>query len=124
MSDHLQLFAKEQERNKLLYSSAAQASDAAPATPKSASTSKSAARKNTKKSAAKKKSGREEDKDAEEVPQMCNADDDGLDGKGGNTMGKVKSKNKDNRRQKQSDIATLEVDMTAISKQLPTSTGQ
>uniref|UniRef100_A0A7N6AFZ3 B-block binding subunit of TFIIIC domain-containing protein n=1 Tax=Anabas testudineus TaxID=64144 RepID=A0A7N6AFZ3_ANATE len=88
VSDHLQLFAKEQERNKLLYSSAAQASDAAPATPKSASTSKSAARKNTKKSAAKKKSGREEDKDAEEVPQMCNADDDGLDGKGGNTMGK------------------------------------
>uniref|UniRef100_A0A7N6FIA8 General transcription factor IIIC subunit 1 n=1 Tax=Anabas testudineus TaxID=64144 RepID=A0A7N6FIA8_ANATE len=82
VSDHLQLFAKEQERNKLLYSSAAQASDAAPATPKSASTSKSAARKNTKKSAAKKKSGREEDKDAEEVPQMCNADDDGLDGKG------------------------------------------
>lgn len=81
VSDHLQLFAKEQER----YSTAAQTSDAAPATPKTAPTSKSAARRNARKSAAKKKSGRRMEKDADEVQQMCDTGNEGLDGKGGKT---------------------------------------
>lgn len=50
MSDRLQLFVKEQERNKLLCSSAPQTSDAVPLTP---STSAPAATQNTKAAAKK-----------------------------------------------------------------------
>lgn len=61
MSDRLQLFAKEQERNKRLCSSAPQTSDAAPLTPStSASTTKSAAKKKQNLNSRKKsKNGKE-----------------------------------------------------------------
>lgn len=98
MSDHLQLFAKEQER----YSTAAQTSDAAPATPKTAPTSKSAARRNAKKSAAK-KSGRGENKDAKKVLQMCDTGKEDLDGKGGKKKG-GKSRARIKTGNRQSDI--------------------
>lgn len=84
VSDQLQLFAKEQERKKLLYSSAPRTSDSAPVTPKTPSTSKKAAKKTP---AAKKtqKAGRGGSKGAEEAVQTCDDGDvdpadEGLDG--------------------------------------------
>ncbi|XP_073327021.1 general transcription factor 3C polypeptide 1 isoform X3 [Pagrus major] len=84
VSDQLQLFAKEQERKKLLYSSAPQTSDAAPAAPKTPSTSKKTAKKTP---AAKKtqKAGGGGNKDPEEAGQTCgdrdvDPADEGLDG--------------------------------------------
>lgn len=84
VSDQLQLFAKEQERKKLLYSSAPRTSDSAPVTPKTPSTSKKAAKKTP---AAKKtqKAGRGGSKGAEEAGQTCDdrdvdPADEGLDG--------------------------------------------
>ncbi|KAA8595270.1 hypothetical protein FQN60_012405 [Etheostoma spectabile] len=71
VSDKLQQFAKEQERKKLLYSSAPQTSDAAPPTPTTPPMSK--AKENSKTSAAKKvkKAVRGRNKDAEEAEQTC-----------------------------------------------------
>lgn len=51
-SDQLQLFAQEQERQKLLYSSAPQTLDTAPATPTTPSSSTSTATGNTRTPAA------------------------------------------------------------------------
>ncbi|XP_033480322.2 general transcription factor IIIC subunit 1 [Epinephelus lanceolatus] len=86
-SDQLQLFAQEQERQKLLFSSAPQTSDADVKTP---SSSTSVAKENTKGPAAKKvrKAGRGRNKDAEEAGQTCgdaevDAADEGVDGEGG-----------------------------------------
>lgn len=97
VSDQLQLFAKEQEHLKLLYSSASQASDTTPATPITASGS--TARGNAKTSASKKKSGRGRDKDAEEAQQMCDdqhvdTGSEGLDGNGGRKRGRPRAKTK------------------------------
>ncbi|XP_070771379.1 general transcription factor 3C polypeptide 1 [Enoplosus armatus] len=102
VSDQLQLFAKEQERKKLLYSSAPEtASDTAPATPKTPSTSKSTAKENIKTPAAKKvqKAGGRGNGDAEEAGQVCgdgevDRADEGLDGEGGKTRGKSGAKGK------------------------------
>ncbi|KAM4751478.1 general transcription factor 3C polypeptide 1 [Anableps anableps] len=80
VSDQLQLFAKEQERNKLLYKL-----DTQPASPKTSSTSKAAASKSCKTPTAKKskKSGGSQNKDAEEGQKVCNdhTEDEKLDGK-------------------------------------------
>lgn len=90
VSDQLQLFAKEQERKKLLYSSAPP--DTAPATPKTPSTSKSTAKENPRTPAAKKiqkaAGGGGGNADAEKAGQMCgdgevDTADKGLDGEGG-----------------------------------------
>ncbi|XP_040892530.1 general transcription factor 3C polypeptide 1 [Toxotes jaculatrix] len=95
VSDQLQLFAKEQERKKLLYSSAPQTSDAAPASSKAPSSSKSTAKGNDKTPGPEKiqKAGGGEDKDAEEAGQTCGVTevgmgDEGLDG----GRGKVREK--------------------------------
>lgn len=94
VSDKLQQFAKEQERKKLLYSSAPQTSDAAPPTPKTPSMS--TAKDNSKTPATKKKSRKKEgsggNKDAEEAKQTCgdgeeDTADEGLVGKGGEAGG-------------------------------------
>lgn len=99
MSDQLQLFAKEQERKKLLYSSAPQASSTAPATTKTPSTSKSTPKGNNKTPAAKKIQNSSEggNKDAEEAGQMCgdgevDTANNGLGGKGGKARGKSGAK--------------------------------
>ncbi|XP_029367452.1 general transcription factor 3C polypeptide 1 [Echeneis naucrates] len=60
-SDQLQLFAKEQERKKLLYSSAPQALDTAPATPTTPSSSKSTAKGSTSTAKKSRIAGREGD---------------------------------------------------------------
>ncbi|XP_029312111.1 general transcription factor 3C polypeptide 1 isoform X2 [Cottoperca gobio] len=89
VSNQLQLFAKEQERKKLLYSSAPQMSDAAPPTPKTPTTSKSK-KQSAKSPAAKKvqKAGGGRNKDAKEAGQTSgdgevNSADGGSDGEGG-----------------------------------------
>nr|XP_046226632.1 general transcription factor 3C polypeptide 1-like [Scatophagus argus] len=92
VSNQLQLFAKEQERNKLLFSCAPPTSNAAPTTLKTPSPSKSTAEENTEASAAKKiqnagggggGGGGAGNKDAEEAGQMCrDTSEEGLDGKG------------------------------------------
>ncbi|XP_041790222.1 general transcription factor 3C polypeptide 1 [Chelmon rostratus] len=99
VSDQLQLFAKEQERKKLLYSSAPQASSTAPATTKTPSTSKSTPKGNNKTPAAKKIQNSSEggNKDAEEAGQMCgdgevDTANNGLGGKGGKARGKSGAK--------------------------------
>lgn len=97
VSDQLQLFAKEQERKKLLYSSAPP--DTAPATPKTPLTSKSTAKQNTRTPAAKKiqKAAGGGNAGAEEAGQMCvegkvDAADKDLDGGGGVARGKTAGK--------------------------------
>ncbi|XP_044044024.1 general transcription factor 3C polypeptide 1 [Siniperca chuatsi] len=99
VSDQLQLFAKEQERQKLLYSSAPETSGTAPATPKTPSASTSTAKENTNTPPAKKskKAGGDGNEDAEEVVQMCGDREDtadGLDGEGGKARGKSGAKRK------------------------------
>ncbi|XP_023257018.1 general transcription factor 3C polypeptide 1 isoform X3 [Seriola lalandi dorsalis] len=86
VSDQLQLFAKEQERKKLLYSSAPRASHAAPATPETPSSSKSTASKKIR------KAGGEGDKGAMEGGQTCS--DEGLDGGRGKVRGKSGARGK------------------------------
>lgn len=61
VSDQLQLFAKEQEKNKLLSSSAPQMSKAEPATPKTPTTPKTPASKAKKKTNRCKKQDSDED---------------------------------------------------------------
>ncbi|XP_029009118.1 general transcription factor 3C polypeptide 1 [Betta splendens] len=71
VSDQFQLFAKEQERSKVLSSSAVQASDTPPATPKTPTTSGASA----KTSARKKKSGKTPDcseSKADKTPDWMN----------------------------------------------------
>lgn len=99
VSDQLQLFAKEQERKKLLYSSAPQMSDAAPATPKTPSTSKSSPKDTTKTPAAKKihDAGEGEHEGVEQAGPMCgdkevDAAGDGMDGEGGKAKRKSGAK--------------------------------
>lgn len=89
MSDQLQLVAKEQERNKLLYSSAPQTSSTASASLKTPSASKLTAKESTRTPAAKriKKAGRGGDKDEEETGEMsldkaADTRNEGLDGDG------------------------------------------
>lgn len=67
VSNQLQLFAKEQERNKLLCSSEPQSSNAASPAP---STSRSIAKENNKTPTAKKNAGGGT-KDVEEAMMMC-----------------------------------------------------
>ncbi|XP_059189576.1 general transcription factor 3C polypeptide 1 [Centropristis striata] len=71
VSDRLKMFAKEQERTKLLCSSSPQTSDAAPPTP--ATPAASRAKDKSKPPAAKKarKAGGRGNKDAEEAGQKC-----------------------------------------------------
>ncbi|XP_028268672.1 general transcription factor 3C polypeptide 1 [Parambassis ranga] len=92
-SDRLQLFAKEQERKKLLYSSAPQASNAESTSPKTPATSKSKKPATTPASKKKKKANGTENKDAEEAEQVCdNRKDVGneeLDTTGGTESGKA-----------------------------------
>ncbi|XP_072240808.1 general transcription factor 3C polypeptide 1 isoform X2 [Leuresthes tenuis] len=93
VSDQLQLFAKEQERKKLLYSSAPEIPDADPATFKTLSSSKSPANKKGKTPAAKRsnKAGVDENKNAEEEKEeMCDdgGGDEGLSGRKGKAKGK------------------------------------
>ncbi|XP_045903076.1 general transcription factor 3C polypeptide 1-like [Micropterus dolomieu] len=94
-SDRLQLFAKEQERQKLLYSSAPETSDTTP------SASKSTAKENTRTPAAKEiqKAGGGGNEDAEEAGQVCgdrevDTADRGFDGEGGKARGKSGAKRK------------------------------
>ncbi|XP_040001751.1 general transcription factor 3C polypeptide 1 [Xiphias gladius] len=101
VSDQLQLFAKEQERKKLLYSSAPQTSDTATAIPKTQPSSETTAKGNTKNPAAKKiqKAGGEGDKDAEEAGQACGVREvemggEGLEGGGGKARGKSGARRK------------------------------
>lgn len=101
VSDQLQLFAKEQERKKLLYSSAPQTSDTAPAAPKTPSNSKSTTKENTKTPAAKKiqKAGGGGNNDVEEASQRCgdkeaDTENEDLDGEGGKGRGKSGAKRK------------------------------
>ncbi|XP_070683568.1 general transcription factor 3C polypeptide 1 [Pempheris klunzingeri] len=99
VSDQLQLFAKEQERQKLLYSSAPQTSNTAPATPATPSTSKSTAKGNAKQAAkeAKKiqRAGGGGKDDTEEAGQMCgDGEVDTEDGEGGKARGKSEGKRK------------------------------
>ncbi len=97
VSDQLQLLGKEQERNKLLCSSAPP--DTAPATPKTPLTSKSTAKENTRTPAAKKiqKAAGGGNTDAEEAG-LTSGDgevamaDKGLDGEGGEARGKTGGK--------------------------------
>lgn len=70
-SDRLQLFAKEQERKKLLSSSAPQASNAESTSPKTPATSKSDKPATTPASKRKMKANGTENKDAEEAEQVC-----------------------------------------------------
>lgn len=107
MSDRLQLFAKEQERKKLLYSSGPQTSDTAPAAPKTPSTSESTAKENTKSPATKKiqKAGGGGNEDAGEAGQMCgdgeaDAVDVGLDGERGKARRKSGAKRKTARKKR------------------------
>ncbi|XP_026158449.1 general transcription factor 3C polypeptide 1 [Mastacembelus armatus] len=93
VSDQLQLFAKEQERNKLLCSSAPQTSDTAPATPQTPSTSKSAAKENTDTPTEKNSKKVGTNKIAEEAQQVCGDRqmDIGVEGLGGE-RGKARGK--------------------------------
>lgn len=92
VSDQLQLVAKEQERKKLLYSSAPQTSSAASASLKTPSTSKSTAKENTRTPAAKKTQKAGRDKEEEEAGEMSfdrsDAGDEVLDGDGVKARGK------------------------------------
>ncbi|XP_041838036.1 general transcription factor 3C polypeptide 1-like [Melanotaenia boesemani] len=95
VSDQLQLFAKEQERNKLLYPSP-QVSGADPSTSKTPASSKLPANKNSKTSAAKKQKRK---KDAEVEQKMCDdggedVEDEGLGGKKGKGRGKMGRRHK------------------------------
>lgn len=88
VSNQLQLFAKEQERNKLLYSSAPQILDTESASHNKLSTSKGAANQSCKTPSAKKlkSAGESQHRDAEEGQQFChdqteNVEDEKLDGK-------------------------------------------
>ncbi|KAM6939477.1 general transcription factor 3C polypeptide 1 [Xenentodon cancila] len=81
VSDQLQLFAKEQERNKLLYSSAPQTSNAEPGTPRTPPTSNKT--KKTSKKNKKKGSGR--NKDAEDW-DLCDNGGGDAGKKGGETL--------------------------------------
>lgn len=99
MSDQLQLFAKEQERTKLLYSSTPQMSNTAPATPKTPSTSKSSSKQNTKSPAAKKihDAGEGEHEGVEEAGPKCGDEEvdaagEGLGGEGGKARRKSGAK--------------------------------
>ncbi|XP_071360613.1 general transcription factor 3C polypeptide 1 [Trachinotus anak] len=94
VSNQLQLFAKEQERKKLLYSSAPQAPDTAPATPKTPSSSKSTAKGNTP--AAKKIQKAGGGGDAKEAGQACS--DEGLEGGRGKARGKSAARRKTTRK--------------------------
>ncbi|XP_029998017.1 general transcription factor 3C polypeptide 1 isoform X2 [Sphaeramia orbicularis] len=74
VSDKLQLFAKEQERNKLLCSSAPVPPNSAPASPKTPSTSKRSTKRKGKTPAAKGKqreAGGDAEKEAEEDVTVC-----------------------------------------------------
>ncbi|XP_035993309.1 general transcription factor 3C polypeptide 1 [Fundulus heteroclitus] len=73
-NDQLQLFAKEQERNKLLYSSATHTLDPEPASPKTPPTSKGPGNKSGKTVAAKKgkRADSRRNRDAEEGQQVAN----------------------------------------------------
>uniref|UniRef100_UPI0037E74EBE general transcription factor 3C polypeptide 1 n=1 Tax=Semicossyphus pulcher TaxID=241346 RepID=UPI0037E74EBE len=97
VSDQLQLFAKEQERNKLLLSSAPRTTDA-PAAPKTPSTSKSRAKDSTKTPSGKKslKAGGGGKVAAEEGGQNSGDGDteEVLDGDGGKARGKSGAKGK------------------------------
>ncbi|KAM9363755.1 general transcription factor 3C polypeptide 1 [Symphorus nematophorus] len=104
VSNQLQLFAKEQERKKLLYSSAPQTSDAAPATP----ASKSTTGEKSKTPAAKtgKNAGGGENKDADKAEQMggdreADAADEGFDGEGSKARRKSGAKRKGSARTKE-----------------------
>ncbi|KAM4595765.1 general transcription factor 3C polypeptide 1 [Fundulus diaphanus] len=92
-NDQLQLFAKEQERNKLLYSSATHMLDPEPASPKTPSTSKVPGSKSGKTVAAKKgkRAGSGRNRDAEEGQQV--ADDPTGDGEGGKLDGNADEAN-------------------------------
>nr|XP_020499344.1 LOW QUALITY PROTEIN: general transcription factor 3C polypeptide 1 [Labrus bergylta] len=95
VSDQLQLFAKEQERCKLLSSSGTHTSDGAPATPKTPSTPKSRAKGNNQTSAKKKtpKTGKGGNEDEEETGPMCVNEDSGKGrGKGKTARGKSSAK--------------------------------
>ncbi|XP_027139206.1 general transcription factor 3C polypeptide 1 isoform X2 [Larimichthys crocea] len=99
VSDQLQLFAKEQERTKLLYSSTPQMSNTAPATPKTPSTSKSSSKQNTKSPAAKKihDAGEGEHEGVEEAGPKCGDEEvdaagEGLGGEGGKARRKSGAK--------------------------------
>lgn len=116
VSNDLQLFAKEQERQKLLYSTAPQTADTAPATPKTPSTSESTAKENTKTPAVKKikKAGRKGDKAVGEVQPLCedrqvHTGDKGSDEEGGKTKGKSGARTKST--VKRGSVATKQPDI-------------
>lgn len=101
MSNELQLFVKEQERNKLLYSSDPQSSRTAPSTSVTSSTSKLAVKDNDRTPAAKRKRNageRRGNKDAAGAAWVCGerkveAVDEISDGEGGKVKGKESTKN-------------------------------
>lgn len=99
VSDRIQQFAKEQERNKLLYSSSPQTQNTSPFTPKTPSNSRSKAKGGTKTPPATKtqRAARDGDKGGKEVGPLCDDDeedtgDEGLDGDGAEARQKTKGK--------------------------------
>lgn len=94
VSDQLQLFAKEQERNKLLCSSSPQTSNTTPSTPVTPSTSKSTAKENTKTPAAQKKQNAGREGNVEEADIKVDPADESSVGKGGKARRKSGAKRK------------------------------
>ncbi|XP_070828041.1 general transcription factor 3C polypeptide 1 [Chaetodon trifascialis] len=125
VSDQLQLFAKEQERTKLLYSSAPQASDTAAAGPKTPSASKSTAKENKEAPAAKTQNA--DSKDVDEAGRMCgevNTADEGLGGEGGKARRKSRAKGntagkKSRARNKQTPAETPSAPSTPAQRETP-----
>ncbi|XP_076003891.1 general transcription factor 3C polypeptide 1 isoform X2 [Genypterus blacodes] len=103
LSDRIQQFAKEQERNKLLHSSSPQTPVSSPSTPKTPSNSRAKSKGGPKTPSAKKvqkaAQDRDGDVDGKEVGQLCDDDkedpgDEGLDGDRDEERQKTKGKGK------------------------------